>query len=84
MMDRARRSYEIAECMCKIILQRVGVRREDTPSHPTEEQLHVFAVKLSCIKQSPVYNGRGHPLDFLNPQVHCFYLYMTVTKLGYN
>ena len=30
----------------------------------------IFPVKLTCIKRSPVYNGRGHPLDFLNVQFH--------------
>ena len=31
----------------------------------------IFTVKLTCIKRSPVYNRRGHPLYFLNPQFHC-------------
>ena len=34
--------------------------------------------------RSPVYNGGGHPTDFLNPQFHYLYLYITVTKFGYH
>ena len=34
----------------------------------------IFTVKLACIKRSPVYSGRGHPADFLNPQFHCLLL----------
>ena len=29
-----------------------------------------FTVKLTCIQRSPVYNGRGLPLDFPNAQFH--------------
>ena len=45
----------------------------------TQKSSLIFTVKLTFIKRSPAYSGRSHPLDFLNPQFHCF---LPVTKLG--
>ena len=34
---------------------------------------HPLYLLLTCIFWSPLYSGRGHPLDSLNPQFYCLF-----------
>ena len=58
MMDRARRPHETAQRTLKIILQRVGVRREYTPRHSTEEQ-QVCSIKILRVTPTGRANREG-------------------------
>ena len=44
--------------------------------------LYIFTVKFTCIYRLPVFYGRGHPLDFLNSQFHCFLPVYDGHKIG--